>query len=407
MSELIDNRKHRQETLKGIIKDLHAGVSTEEIKARFGELLDQVGPTEIADIEQSLINEGLPVEEIQKLCDIHVAVFKESLDKQKAAEVAQEQDEQDPLQGLQEENQRFTILVQEIQNLVEKIGKAESGSDLGTALEEWKTRHDELLKVDQHYSKKENILFPYLERYGISGPPSVMWGIHDEIRAALKDIAVVINSVQGNMASPQLAAEIAHVVLPTLNAIAEMIYKEENILFPMCKDTLTADEWKEIKAQFKDPLATVYQSRDGQNVPSANSAGIDLDIGVLTAEQINLLLNHLPVDVTYVDENDEVRFFSAGPERIFERARAVIGRKVQFCHPPNSMGIVEQILQDFRSGKKDSADFWIDMKGQKIYIRYFAVRDKDGTYRGTVEVSQNITEIKGITGEKRIYDYSN
>lgn len=404
MSELVDDRKYRQETLKQIIKDLHAGVSTDDIKGRFGELLDQVGPTEIADIEQSLINEGLSVEEIQKLCDIHVAVFKESLEKQ-AAEATQAPEEQDPLQALQEENQKFTKLVQDIRQLVQVVGKAESGSDLGTSLEEWQVKHQELLAVDQHYTKKENILFPYLERHGISGPPSVMWGIHDEIRAALKDITVVIQSVQGNMASPQLSLEIGNVVLSTLNAISEMVYKEENILFPMCKDTLTADEWAEIRVQIKDPLATVYTSRDGQVVPSAHSAGIDLDIGVLTPEQINLLLTHLPVDVTFVDENDEVRFFSNGPERIFERARAVIGRKVQFCHPPNSMGIVEQILQDFRSGKKDSAEFWIDMKGQKIYIRYFAVRDKDGAYRGTLEVSQNITEIQSLTGQKRIYDY--
>lgn len=111
--------------------------------------------------------------------------------------------------------------------------------------------------------------------------------------------------------------------------------------------------------------------------------------------------------MTFVDANDEVRYFSLRPERIFERARAVIGRKVQLCHPPNSMGIVEQILDDFKSGRKDSADFWINMKGQPIYIRYFAVRDQAGVYQGTLEVTQNITDIHKLTGEKRIYDYSN
>lgn len=406
MSELINNREHRQETLKGIIKDLHKGVSTEEIKERFGELLDQVGPSEIGEIEQALINEGLAVEEIQKLCDIHVAVFKESLDKQMAAEIENTQGQKDPLIVLQEENKKFASLIKRGQELVKSIGDAESGSDLGNSLEEWKVVHQELLNVNQHYSKKENVLFPYLERYGISGPPSVMWGIHDEIRASLKEISVILESVQGNMASSKLTVEIGNIVLPTFNAISEMIYKEENILFPMCKDTLTADEWKEIEAQLKDPHATVYKAKDQDGSGGVNLAGIDLDVGVLTPQQINLLLTHLPVDVTFVDENDEVRFFSLGPERIFERARAVIGRKVQFCHPPNSMGIVEQILQDFRSGKKHSADFWIDLQGQKIYIRYFAVRDKDGNYKGTLEVSQNITEIQKLSGEKRIYDYS-
>ncbi|MFY9494622.1 MAG: PAS domain-containing protein, partial [Limnochordia bacterium] len=170
----------------------------------------------------------------------------------------------------------------------------------------------------------------------------------------------------------------------------------------------TVDEWKEIEAQLSDPFASVERKETADQPATAEvSGGIELDVGVLTPEQINLMLTHLPIDITFVDANDEVRYFSLGPERIFERARAVIGRKVQFCHPPKSMGVVEQILEDFRSGRKDSADFWINMKGELVYIRYFAVRDENGVYQGTLEVTQNITEIQKITGEKRIYDYSN
>lgn len=406
MGELIDNSKQRQETLKGIIRDLHAGVDVEEIKDRFGELLDQVGATEIAEIEQSLINEGLAVEEIQKLCDVHVAVYRESLDKQKAAEAKRDESDTSPVAPLQAENQKNSLLVQAIQKLVKGIEKAETGTNIASLLEQWLAKHQELLTIDQHYTKKENIIFPYLERHGITGPPSVMWGIHDEIRASLKDISQVIVNVKEGLASAQLSMEIGNHVLPTLNTISEMVYKEENILFPMCRETFTENEWAEIAAQLKDPMAAVYKKKDQSETPKdISSQGISLDIGILSAEQINLMLTHLPVDITFVDENDEVRYFSLGRERIFERARAIIGRKVQFCHPPNSMGIVEQILQDFKSGHKDHADFWINMKGQMVYIRYFAVRDQDGIYKGTLEVSQNITEIRGLTGEQRIYDY--
>ncbi|HHY10165.1 MAG TPA: DUF438 domain-containing protein [Firmicutes bacterium] len=390
------SRQKRQEQLKNIIKDLHAGVDVEEIKARFGDLLDQVGPTEIGEMEQSLVDEGLPVEEIQKLCDVHVAVFKESLEKQKAAELLADLEVTDPIVSFQNENEKIGQLVGEIKDTLAKIKENTQDVDL---IRDWREKHEKLLEVDAHYSRKENILFPYLERHNISGPPAVMWGVHDEIRASLKEVSNLISSAREN---PALAADIDRVALPALDAVLDMIYKEENILFPMCKDTLQEEEWDAVRAQLKDPAASVYQ-----RVPQDGLAkeGIELDVGALTPEQINLVLTHLPIDITYVDENDEVRYFSLGPERIFERARAVIGRKVQFCHPPSSMGIVDQILDDFKSGRKDSAEFWINMKGQLIYIRYFAVRDKDGTYRGTLEASQNITEIQKLKGEKRIYDY--
>lgn len=151
-------------------------------------------------------------------------------------------------------------------------------------------------------------------------------------------------------------------------------------------------------------LATVYKSKEAE-ARTATGGAIELEVGALTPEQLNLIFSHLPVDLTFVDENDEVAFFSLGPERIFERTRAAIGRKVQLCHPPSSMGVVERILDDFKSGRRDVAEFWIPMKDMLVHIRYFAVRDSQGRYRGTLEVTQNIAEIKKITGEKRIYDY--
>jgi DUF438 domain-containing protein len=218
LSELIANRKHRQELLKGIIRDIHAGADVEEVKDRFADLLSQVGPGEIGEIEQALINEGLPVEEIQRLCDVHVAVFRESLDKKLEAAVAPEP-AADPLHDLKESNRRISALVDEIRSVVEKIPASADSGELQAQVELWAGKHQELLAVDKHYSKKENILFPYLERYGISGPPTVMWGKHDEIRAALKEVSQVIERAREGAAAPQLAAEIANIVLPTLNDV--------------------------------------------------------------------------------------------------------------------------------------------------------------------------------------------
>jgi DUF438 domain-containing protein len=127
--------------------------------------------------------------------------------------------------------------------------------------------------------------------------------------------------------------------------------------------------------------------------------------GQLTLEQVNLIFTHLPVDLSFVDETDEVRFYSEGPERIFPRTPEVIGRKVQNCHPPKSVHMVQAILDEFRAGKQDTAEFWIEMQGKFLHIRYFAIRDRDGEYRGCLEVSQDVTGIRALEGERRLLQW--
>ena len=298
----------------------------------------------------------------------------------------------------------ITALVESIKDVVTRISEKPAGTDISAELAEWRKKHTELGILDAHYARKENILFPYLEKHGITGPPSVMWGVDDEIRAAIKDISKIIQEAD-KQANPRLNRAIADQVVPTLHEISEMVYKEENILFPMCLETLTQDEWNEIKEQLKDPDMARYQAPgQADEVGSTADGVINLDVGTVTVEQINILLTHLPVDITFVDENDEVRYFSLGKERIFERTPAVIGRKVQNCHPPQSMHVVNQIVDDFRTGKRDRADFWIQRGDSFILIQYFAVRDKDGQYRGTLEVTQDAAWVRSLEGEKRIYD---
>ena len=270
-----------------------------------------------------------------------------------------------------------------------------------------------LFDVDKHYKRKEEVLFPFLEKYGVYGPTKVMWGVDDEIRAALKDVRRQLLSL-GSSEHDRITA--ANDLEKAVERINEMAFKEEKILLPMAEEHLTAEEWREVAmaspeigfSLIEPDAAEAWLRRqasgadgaDGVAVPGA----IHLPTGVFTVEQLELVLNTLPVDITYVDENDVVRYFSASRERIFTRPRTIIGRKVQNCHPPASVHVVEDIVDSFRRGERDVAEFWIHMGPKFVYIRYFAVRDAGGSYRGTLEVSQEISGIKALEGQRKLLD---
>jgi DUF438 domain-containing protein len=264
------------------------------------------------------------------------------------------------------------------------------------------------LDIDKHYSRKENLLFPYLEKYGITAPPKVMWGVDDEIRDAIKQAKA---GLQGDEGSREDRAKAA---LEAANKVNEMIFKEENILFPMALDTLTEDEWFNI-AEESDEIgycltqpagkwkpARVNVSRDTKDAGVQPSGSIRFETGVLSIEEINGMLSTIPVDITFIDKDNIVKYFTLGKERIFARTKAVIGRNVSNCHPPASVHIVEQMVEDFKAKRKDHEDFWIKKGSMYVYIRYFAVRDEKGEYLGTMEVTQNIAPIQALQGEKRL-----
>ena len=245
-----------------------------------------------------------------------------------------------------------------------------------------------------------------LEVKGVSGPSKVMWSIHDDIRILLKDARAAV--AEGTITADRLK------FLAT--QVRDMIYKEEHILFPMALELLSEEEWGKVEAGegeigFAWGLAPEQPWRAAGAGASAeylarHAGSIGLDTGSLTADQINLMLTHLPVDLSFVSENDEVLYYSASPERIFPRSPGVIGRRVQNCHPPKSVDTVERILSEFKAGTKDTAEFWIQMRGKFLLIRYFAMRDPDGKYRGCLEVSQDVTAIKALDGERRLLDWA-
>ena len=263
-----------------------------------------------------------------------------------------------------------------------------------------------LLEVDRHFSRKENILFPYLEKYEITGPPKVMWGVDDEIREDIKKSIRLLNNYDG---SSKNAAES---VRKAVHGVKEMIFKEENILFPLALETLTEDEWRKMEEDSDEIGYTLvrpagkWKPERRETVtseserPVIDKGTIRLETGVFTTEELEAMLNSLPVDITFVDKNDTVKYFSQGKERIFDRTKAVIGRSVQNCHPPASVHVVEKIVEDLRSGRKDSEEFWIQRGDLFVHIRYFAVRNEAGDYLGTVEFTQNIRPLQALTGEK-------
>lgn len=232
-----------------------------------------------------------------------------------------------------------------------------------------------------------------------------MWGVDDAIRGAIKEAKQYLIDYNGN------AEQVIACIQQVSREVSEMIFKEEHILLPMALDKLTEDEWVSIARESDqigfcliDPEHEWQPDRQPLPVQSTEerSGYIHLETGILSVQQLELMMNHLPVDLTFIDENDVVRYFSHGKERIFARTKAVIGRTVQNCHPPQSVHVVEELLRDFKAGVKDIEDFWIPLKDQFIYIRYFAIRDQEGKYMGTLEFTQNIKPIQALEGQKRI-----
>ncbi|GAB4370902.1 MAG: DUF438 domain-containing protein [Calditrichia bacterium] len=408
MSELINNNQKRKELLKHMILQLHEGKTAEAIKKQLIRLLGKVPYGLVVEAEQELIAEGLPAQEVLKLCDIHGEALKGIVDQTGA----QQAPPGHPVHTFQKENEVLSREVETIQKIFQQIQEVEDSEDVSRQWLQLHGHFNHLMDVDKHYLRKENLLFPFLEKYGITGPPTVMWGKHDEARELLKGALETLSATR-EISAGEAKAAIELVLQPAVKAIDEMIYKEEEILFPMCLDTLTELEWYEIYQQSNEIGYCLYDPQDhwepeGLPAPRREEKSddkIQLSTGNFTPEELEAIFTTLPVDVTFVDKEDTVRFFSNNPDRIFDRNRAILGRKVQMCHPPSSMHVVQQILDDFKSGKEKRAAFWINFHGKFIHIEYFALHNRRGEYLGTLEVSQDLTELRQLEGEQRLLNY--
>ena len=366
----------RQRKLKDLVLDLHGGEDIKKLQSEFKEILIDVSATEIAEMEQSLIDSGeLTAQQVTALCDIHVLVFKESLDVQQTPQTTPGH----PIHTYMRENEEAIKLV----NLLKDSSEDDSV-------------FEELKKIIVHYTRLQNQLFPLLEKTGVTGPSTVMWAKQDEIR---------------EMFSKVDASNLSEL----LTAIEELIYKEENILFPMSLENLSEYDWVKVRTGEEEigyawvtpgtewkPISPIDIHQVDQEPESPK---INLNTGSLTLKEIDLLLRHLPLDISFVGVDEKVKYYSATDERIFPRSPAVIGRSVINCHPSKSYDKVQKILAYFKEGKKDKAIFWIQMKDRFFLISYYAVRDDNGEFIGTLEVTQDVTEVRSLEGEKRLLDW--
>lgn len=404
MSEIINNRElkaidstKRKGILKQLLKDLHDGKNPHEVKAHFDALIGKITIEEISQLQHE---EGdLSVDEMKRLYAAHSSIFKGAIEEDYSVKRPEYQPGH-PVHTFELENREIEKLLQNrLQVHLEQFLLEDSNENINLLLEDCNLLYD----LDKHYSRKENLIFPYLEKYGIYGPTTNMWRIDDFIRDGIKLAKQKLANYAGDKNG--VTEEIQFV----LREVSEMIYREENILFPMAIQNFTEDEWVKIARESDEigycliePVQEWKPARKAIDANAISEGYIKMETGILSLKQLELLMNHLPVDLTFIDQDDVVRYFSHGKERIFARTKAVIGRTVQNCHPPRSVHVVEELLSDFKLGKKDTEDFWIKFGNKYVYIRYFAIRDEDGEYMGTLEFTQNIDPIQAIEGEKRI-----
>lgn len=400
--------EERKRILKGILKQLHEGVPPQEVKGSFRRFLGSVGPEEIARVEDELVKEGIPREEIQRLCEVHLAVFREQLEGEKP-----ELPLEHPIGILLEEHMIMLQLAEKLESVSEKFNRMEDERGLGGEVHELEHISRDFTDSEKHYLREENVLFPVIEKHGITEPPAVMWMEHNQIRERKKSLSSLVSKFDA-MGFRDFKSQLSE----SSKALAELLrshfFKENNILFPTALKVVTDDEWRSMRREFDEigyccftpPIPEATMVAEPLKAEALKEEGVlEFETGSLSKDEVEAILDTIPVDVTFVDVDDTVKYFNKSEERIFVRTRAALGRKVELCHPQKSVHIVKKILEAFKSGERDVAEFWIRVKDHLVYIRYFAVRDRGGRYLGTLEVTQDLTDLKGIEGEKRLLDW--
>ena len=439
------NAQDRQKTIVDILNFLHAGGDFEQAKQMFNQAFDSVDVAEITTAERQLIANGLNPLEIQRLCNVHAAVFKGAIKNDQETPAFQKPGH--PVNTFKLENTIIKSLIED--ELLPCLKKWQQAGQVDDYLNRIIVALKDLQTIDKHYARKEQTLFPIMDKYGITAPPKVMWGVDDQIRAYIKqayDLATKFPNVD--------KYDIEAAITQACQEVLEMIFKEEDIMLPMLDEVATPLDWQmvkedeaeigytliaaplawkptqsEIDLAKKQPkstslaqqlneaaknlaaqdeqvkqtktIASVKEQLNQKTLP--DTAAIDLGSGSLTLTQLLAVFKTLPVDLTFVDETDHVRWFSDSPNRIFPRTKSVLGRAVVNCHPPKSVAQVEKILSDFHSGRQDQAEFWFKLHQENfIHIQYFALRADDGKYLGCLECSQDLTRLRALDGEKRL-----
>ncbi|GEJ55845.1 DUF438 domain-containing protein [Anaeromyxobacter diazotrophicus] len=413
MSELLDHASRpRKDLLKHLILQLHEGAAPQQVQRQLVRLMGLVPYGLVVEVEQELMAEGLPPEEVTRLCHLHGAALEGAIDLVAAPTAPPGH----PAHTFRQENaalRRELDALARVRAALDALGGAEPAAEVLLAARE---HLNALTDVEKHYLRKEHLLFPYLEKHGVTGPPKVMWAKHDEARALLRGALEALAAAPAGTTAEEARAVFDLAAAPAAQAIRDMAEREEQILLPMSLDTLQELEWWEIARQSDEYGYCLVEPGEGwrpasappaptEPEPSAAGHRLRFATGSFSPRELTALLDALPLDATFVDADDRVRYFTHGKERVFARSRAVLGRKVQYCHPPSSVDTVDRILAGLRSGRHDRAAFWIEKRGRFVHIEYVALRDAAGAYLGCLEVTQDLTEKRALTGEQRLLSW--
>ncbi len=400
MADYIEVDEERIEGIKQIVLDFFAGNDAAQLQQQC-EKLAPVSAIEFTYVEQMLNQYGIDDAEFERRVEELIALFGTDL----SLEGREDFPAGHPVHTYKAENTALREHIEELEGYLQ----VQPADIEASKLEQIRTLLHTISAVEAHYVRKENQLFPFLEQKGFDKPSTVMWTLHDNIRADLKE------AIRLASASEVDVQKLISQSRAALTQIKDMIFKEDQILFPTALKMLSEAEWIAAR-QGENELDYCFISHppawpaDGAPMPGqsgtvVDEGSVDLKVGKLSIEQINAIFSHLPVDISFVDADNRVRFYSQAKERIFPRSPGVIGREVKYCHPPKSVDTVIEIVEEFRAGRRDVAEFWLPLGEMFVYIRYFAVRDDAGTYMGVLEVMQNVEHIRGLDGKRTLLQW--
>ena len=378
----------RQEKLKELMLRLHQGEKEEIIQEEFNQYFDSISPYEIQVMERNLMQEGITYEEIMRLCKIHASLMSAKVESGEG--MPDFEKEGHPVMVLKKENLALRGAIDRIERLLQAYVSSKDEE----LLKGLKRQISLLDQFENHYLRKEYALFPIMESKGITAPPKVMWGVHDEIREIYKNFKQAFDEQADDVMDQFLAAK---------EELLEMIFKEENILIPMVAQAFHVDDWEKMAQdtpQYGYCIVTPEAEWKVEKKPSTiqskeeiqETGDIPLSTGSLSFEQLDLLLNQLPMELSFVDKDNIVKYYNEGngEEKIFKRTKSAIGRDVINCHPPKSHAIVKQLFEQLRSGQKEKEEMWFKKEDKMIHVTYHAVRNAQGEYMGVLEYVQNI-----------------
>ncbi len=397
MSEFTNKRSHRIQLLNRYMIGIMEGDKGAKLVQELGMQADDFIPTDVLSMFNLVFNETSELEEIKKASNKLFNILYETLKAYPAIEAP----ESSFIDYLMQDNKAIQQRLQDIKPFIKRINKTSGEEGREGLLKGF----EDLEKATWHYTVKENILFPVLESHWTEHEClKLMWSFHDDIRRNLKKMTSALQSEVIDL------EEFNSLTGALFFNISTIIFREERVLFPIMMETIPEAVHEQMQLELEEMKLPMVEVKSQPRTPcqgslNAKNHTIVFPTGEISLEQAELIFNHLPIDITFVDENETVKYFSTPDHRIFPRTAAIIGRKVQNCHPPESVGVVNQIVESFKKGEKEVASFWLHLGPKYVLIQYFAVRDKEKKFRGVLEASQEITEIQKIKGERKLLDW--